>query len=163
MRRPFLVGAIVIASALGGAVYGRSSAPAPTPIAPLTAERAGAPSLPMPMPFTASASVDEARLEATVEKAVRAELRRAQADHDAKSKADDEAAPASREQVAAATNANHVIHTATVAGRWTRSDASELGGLFASMHQEQQQQVVSTLVEAINSGRMKVEVDGAPF
>jgi hypothetical protein len=69
---------------------------------------------------------------------------------------------ATPEQLAALEKARTVIAQAIAARRWGPNDRAELHALLPALSRAEHDEIMATLVPAINDGRITVEIDG-PF
>jgi hypothetical protein len=67
------------------------------------------------------------------------------------------------ENIEAYAQAREVVQVALSAGRWTDEDVHLLRQTFASLTDEQQQEMLQTLIPAMNRGEVAVETSGPPF
>jgi hypothetical protein len=155
-----LVIAVVFAGAglaLGLALRSSPSLPAPAPVRP-DATRFD--------PVTVvSGPTNPAQLASMIRAIVREELERAQPVAAARAEAPERAADhlPTAEQVQAHERAQTVVAEALRTGHWTKEDQSQLRELMPQLNEVERQDVVHTLLPAINRQELKVDPPGPAF
>jgi hypothetical protein len=112
-----------------------------------------------------SSPTTAAQLAPMIRTIVREELERAQPAAAARAEPPEPvAAPLpTAEQVQAHEHAQTVIAAALRTGRWTREDQSQLRELMSQLNEAERQNVVHTLLPAINRQELKIEGPGPAF
>ncbi|MBN8232151.1 hypothetical protein JYK02_32010 [Corallococcus macrosporus] len=113
-------------------------------------------------PLRATVAVDTSGLREEIRQILKEELRAA-------TSAPTPAAPEPKlpeptpESMAAFSQGSALVEKAVATGRWSEAQRAELRPLLSQLTAEQRQEVIRTLVVNINSGKVKVDVVGAPF
>jgi hypothetical protein len=71
--------------------------------------------------------------------------------------------PPSAQSVAATEQAHRLIEAATTARRWSERDREQLRVLFPQLTNEQRQEILTSLLPAVNRGDIKVETTGSIY
>ena len=169
-RRSFSwTAAIVIAVAAGAFVVGRliprdTAAPS-TP--PLAQPMAGAAPAASRTAGSSARTLDQRQLDA-IRRAVRDEVNAAIAERDAEHSAEeppaaDESTPETPGNLAAAASAQALVEAARRSRRWKREDAASLRSAIAKMNAAQRDEILSTLIPAVNRGEIKPDYPGFLF
>jgi hypothetical protein len=85
---------------------------------------------------------------------------RAEAPREEPARAQEEPSEESQE---AYTSGGRLVEAALVSGQWGDNQVRELRGLMRKMTPAQQQEVQLKLIQALNSQRLRVDVNGPPF
>ncbi|NOK34046.1 hypothetical protein HMI49_12665 [Corallococcus exercitus] len=114
------------------------------------------------LPLRTTVAVDTAGLREEIRQILKEELRAA-------TSAPTPSAPEPRppeptpQSVAAFNQGRGLVENAVATGRWSEAQRQELRSLLSQLTPEQRQEIIRTLVVSINSGKVKVDVVGAPF
>ncbi|MFP2957148.1 hypothetical protein ACLEPN_04745 [Myxococcus sp. 1LA] len=65
--------------------------------------------------------------------------------------------------MAAFSQGRRLVEDAVAVARWSEPQRQELRSLLPQLTPDQREEVIRTLLVSINSGKMKVELVGAPF
>jgi hypothetical protein len=108
--------------------------------------------------------IDQQQLAAEIRAVVREELAR---NHNEAPAPNQEPPPAAAlptvEQVTAQDQAHAVVDGARRSGHWTEEDRAQLRQQLPQMSDAQRDEVLTTLIPAINRQEIKIDVRGAPF
>ncbi|MHA7630777.1 hypothetical protein [Corallococcus sp. M7] len=115
-----------------------------------------------PPHLRAAVSVDTAGLREDIRQILKEELRAATS---APTPATPEPRPPepTPRSVAAFSQGRELVENAVAAGRWSDSQRQQLRALLSQLTLEQHQELTRTLIVNINSGKVKVDLVGAPF
>jgi len=127
-------------------------APAPPPVA-------AAPSMVAP-PLVVAARAARGLTTSDVRTVLREELAGLRAPAEA---AEGEAQPAPAPDEAPLIRAHETLAAAMADGRWSEEDAIQMRRALATLSPEQAREVYTVLFPALNSGQLRIDVDGPPL
>jgi hypothetical protein len=158
MSKSILIAAC-LATGTGGIAVGLAMRPAPVETARTTASREP--------PAEISTSLDRAQLASMIRSIVRDEVGRATPPAPQPATTDEARAPAppepTAEQVEAHDRGQSVIASAQRAGHWSEDDRRQFREVLRQVNGAERDELLHTLLPAINRQELKVDTFGPPF
>jgi hypothetical protein len=158
---------VVIAAAAGAFAVGRWTLRSPGAATPSPTVRTG------PAPASASPATSTARaldpgIRDAIRAAVRDEVTAALAERDARRDGDEPSASAeppaaTSDAEAAAAIARELVEAAQRSHRWTREDAAALRAAIGRMTADQREEILPTLMVAVNRGEIQPDYPGSLY